>query len=118
MSTQAEIEEKKFFEWLENRQPSEKLEDAFTQRDDEAWTQCAKKYLKTLDEIGKLEVDLENLRKQLIFLSGHANSRGGGLSLSQVRRKGNVDYSKIDVLKDVDLEQYRKPETTAWRITT
>ena len=115
--SQAEIEEKKFFEWLENRKPSEKSEDEYTQRDDEAWKQCSKKYLKTLEEIGKLKVEQENIKKQLIFLSGHVNSRGAGLSLSQVRRKGNVDYSKIEALKDVDLEQYRKPEIVSWRIT-
>ena len=116
--SQAEIESKRFFEWLENKKPSEKSEDEYTQRNDEAWEQCAKKYLKVQEDIGRLEVDQENLRKQLIFLSGHVNSRGGGLSLCQVRRKGSVDYSKIELLKQIDLEQYRKPETTSWRITT
>jgi len=118
MSTQAEIEEKKFFDWLENREPSEKSGVLFTQRDDDAWKQCAKNYLKTLADIGKLEVELENLRKQLIFLSGHENCRGAGLSICQVTRKGNIDYSKIEALKDIDLEKYRKPEIVTWRITT
>ena len=60
----------------------------------------------------------EDLRKQLIFLSGESNSRGSGISLCQVVRKGNVDYAKIPELKGIDLEKYRKGSISSWRITS
>ena len=118
MGNQASLEEQKFYQWLENRQPSEKSEESFDQRSDEAWEQCSSQYIKNLKAIKDIELEQEKLKNQLMFLSGHKNCRGGGISLCQVTRKGNIDYSKIEILKDIDLEQYRKPETTSWRITT
>ena len=57
------------------------------------------------------------MRKQLIFLAGESNVKGGGITMCQIQRKGNVDYSLIEELKGIDLDQYRKPSSFGWRIT-
>jgi len=110
------VEEKKFYDCLMNKTPPEPSESDYIEREDDLWTSCAMKW-KTLKEAMKgLEKEEEDLRKQLIFLAGESNTKGGGISLCQVTRKGNVDYGKIAELKSIDLEQYRKSPITSWRI--
>lgn len=38
--------------------------------------------------------------------------RGGGVRLSRTVRKGNIEYGKIEALKHINLEDYRKPSTS------
>ena len=111
------IEEKKFYDCLMNKTPPETSENDYIERNDSTWQQCASKW-KTLSEtIKELEREEEELRKQLIFLSGESNTKGAGISLCQVVRKGNINYSKIEYLKSIDLDQYRNPSSSSWRIT-
>ncbi len=110
------VEEKKFYDCLMNKTPPEPSESDYIERDDELWTSCAMKWKNLKETMKELEKEEEDLRKQLIFLAGESNTKGGGISLCQVTRKGNVDYAKIPELKNVDLEQYRKSGSTCWRI--
>ncbi len=110
-------EEKKFYECLTNRTPPEPAEGDYIERDDSLWDQCATRWKEVTRGIKELEKDEEDLRKQLIFLSGESNTKGAGISLCQVQRKGNVDYAKIPQLKGVDLDMYRKGSINSWRIT-
>ncbi len=109
-------EEKKFYDCLMNKTPPEDQND-YIQRDDCLWTQCADKLRSVTESMKELEKEEQNLRNHLIFLSGDSNSRGAGISLCKVERKGAVDYSKIPEIKDIDLELYRKNSITSWRIT-
>lgn len=111
------IEEQKFYECLLNKTPPEPSEQDYIERNDDAWEKCALQWKSIKDSIKSLEKEEEDLRKQLIFLSGESNTKGAGISLCQVQRKGNVDYSKIPELKGVDLDQYRKETISSWRIT-
>ena len=110
-------EEKKFYECLMNRTPPEDEWEGYTIRSDDLWEQCAGKYQAVESRIDEMLKMKEDLRNQLIFLSGESNTKGGGISLCQIQRKGNVDYSKIPQLRGLDLEIYRKPTTSSWRIT-
>lgn len=111
------IEEKKFYECLINNIPPEPEEDDYIEREDDIWEQCALQWRLVSENIKKLEKQEEDLRKQLIFLSGESNTKGSGISLCHVIRKGNVEYAKIPQLKGVDLDKYRKESITSWRIT-
>lgn len=110
-------EERKFYECLINKTPPEPDEDDYIERNDYKWTFCASDWIAINQQIKQLQEIEEDLRNQLIQLSGQSNTKGAGISLCQVQRKGNVDYSKIPQLKGLDLEEYRKPSTTSWRIT-
>lgn len=110
-------EEKKFYECLMNKTPPEPAEGDYIERNDQLWERCASNYRDICEKIKELEKEEEELRKQLIFLSGESNTKGGGISLCQVQRKGNVDYSKIPELKGIDLDQYRKGSINSWRIS-
>jgi putative phage-type endonuclease len=111
-------EEYKFYQCLINRIPPEQSEKEFVEREDEIWKSCVDEWKLISQNIKQLEEKQEILRKRLIFLSGESNTKGAGISLSHIQRKGNVDYSKIPQLKNVDLEMYRKPSTNTWRISS
>ena len=64
-----------------------------------------------------LEAELEDLRKGLIqFADKHPKVKGCGIMVFKTERKGSVDYSKIPVLKEIDLEMYRKPASVSYTI--
>lgn len=111
------VEELKFYECIKKKTPPEISEGDYVQRSDLLWEQCALKWKHLNTAIKEMEKEEEDLRKQLIFLSGESNSKGAGISLCQVVRKGNVDYTKIPELKNIDLEKYRKGSINSWRIT-
>lgn len=110
-------EEYKFYMCLKNNTPPEPDERDYIERNDDLWLECASKWQSVNAALKDLEKEEESLRKQLIFLSGESNTKGGGISLCQVTRKGNVDYAKIPELKSLNLDLYRKSSSTSWRIS-
>lgn len=111
------IEEMKFYQCLQSRTPPEPSENDYIERTDHLWVEVASRWKFVTERIKELEKEEEELRQQLISLTGDYNTRGSGISLCQIQRKGNVDYSKIPELRTVDLEKYRKPASLNWRIT-
>ena len=111
------VEEYRFYQCLQNRTPPEPTESDYIERDDALWLQCASQWKEVSQQMKALEKMEEELRKQLIFLSGESNSKGAGISLCQVQRKGVINYSKIECLKSMNLESYRNPSSSSWRIT-
>jgi putative phage-type endonuclease len=111
-------EELKFYECLESKIVPEPSTNDYVERNDDLWNLYASQWISVLDRIKDLEREQEELRNELIFLSSERNTRGSGISVQKVERKGNVDYSKIPELSGVDLEKYRKEPTSNWRITS
>lgn len=68
------------------------------------------------DQIKALEIAKKDLLKEIIERCGERQSEINGHKLTKVERKGSIDYSKVPVLKDIDLEQYRKEPTTYWSL--
>jgi putative phage-type endonuclease len=109
-------EEKRFYECLMNKTPPESSENDYVERNDLTWQQCALKWKSLTESIKELTKEEEEIRKQLIFLSGESNTKGAGISLCQIQRKGSIPYSEIPEIKNMNLEKYRKPSTTCWRV--
>lgn len=109
-------QEKEFYELLQSKTPPEPSEKDYIHKDDEKWSTLSATWQSINANIKLLENECENIKHQLIALSGGYNARGAGISLCQVTRKGNVDYSKIPELKNVNLEQYRKHPINSWRL--
>lgn len=80
------------------------------------WHEFSDGYNNICEEIDRLEEKKEVFRKGLIELGEDQNCMGNGIYLSKIQRKGNVDYSCIPALKEIDLEAFRKEPTTSWRI--
>ena|SRR5271170_632170 len=109
-------EQKKFLQWLGQKR-SCFVDDGFVEILSMEWEECSRRWIDVNKKIKELEIELEALRDRLVSLSSGSNCRGFGISVSSIKRKGNIDYSKIPELKNVDLEKYRKPETESWRVT-
>lgn len=87
--------------------------------DDPEWVGAAARYLDLGAQIKALEAAQKEERKKLEAFakaSGAAVVKGGGITASRLTRQGNVDYAAIPELAGVDLEAYRKPATTFWKI--
>jgi putative phage-type endonuclease len=111
-------EEKKFYQNLMLFIPPESCETEYVEREDSEWEELATRWRLVTASAKELALEEEEIRKKLVSLSGECNVKGAGISLCQINRKGNVDYSKIPEIKNIDLDKYRKPTTSAWRITT
>lgn len=59
----------------------------------------------------------EELKDKAFEILGGIETQACGIRYEKTSRKGNIDYSKIPELKNIDLEQYRKPTTEFFRIT-
>ncbi len=59
----------------------------------------------------------ENCREMIIERSGKKNCRGEGWKVTHYTIKGRVDYDAIPELNGVDINKYRKPGSTSYRIT-
>lgn len=88
----------------------------YCHRDDKDWKERAEKWLQKKQELEAIEKEEKKLRDELIALAGNLNSKGGGIRLSLSIRRGLVDYQSIPVLKEIDLEKYRKPSTSVWTL--
>lgn len=110
-------EELKFYQCVVNRTPPEPGEGDYIERNDNVWYEHALRWKSLTAAIKELEEEQEELKKQLVFLSGESNTKGAGISLCQIQRKGNIAYDRIPELQNVDLEKYRKASINSWRIT-
>ena len=48
----------------------------------------------------------------------HAKEQGGGVSVTRLWKRGNIDYKRVPELRGVDLEPYRQSGREETRITT
>ncbi len=86
-------------------------------KEDAEWEDYALQYKEISSAIENLEVEKEKIRNKLVEIAGDNNIKGSGIHVCRIERKGNIDYSSIEILRDIDLDQYRKPSSTSWRIT-
>lgn len=84
---------------------------------DEEWQSLSAAYVRASNDRKLLEKHEDALRDLLINKAEKKNARGYGIKLTKYVRKGAVDYSKIEVLQGIDLEQYRKKPIEAFRIS-
>lgn len=83
--------------------------------------------LKTLDAIYKYkdaeqrfriaEKEREIAKQELLDSCDGKEVEAHGVKVTKITRRGSVQYDKIDALKDLDLENYRKPDSVYFTIT-
>jgi len=92
----------------------------YTEIDDPEWQTLSQRYTSIKRLLSDYEKEEKEIKDRLLVLAGRSNTKGNGLKLSKVIRKGSVDYDAV--LKhyeiDTDLDQFRKPAVESWRITT
>lgn len=108
--------EKEFYRCIEELDPPPLTKRDVVERDDFQWLQTALLWRQTDAQIKELEKQCVELRKRLIGLSVDSATIGGGVKLLRTISKGRVDYSAIPMIKDIDLEEYRRPPVESWRL--
>ena len=76
-------------------------------RDDPDWLSAAAAYLELRAAHDELGAKLDEAKSRLVCLASHARERGGGLSVTRLRKRGNIDYRRIPELSKINLDLYR-----------
>ena len=108
--------EKEFWKSLDELKFPALTERDYVERNDYQWMDLSHKWLEINRQLKFLEEQEEKVREKLVTLSGGSNTRGSGLKLSKIIRKGNIDYGSIKELQSVDLEKHRKQQVTTYKI--
>lgn len=98
-------------------QSLEKPESSYIEIDTQEWGEMVERYKNIQSERKLLDEQEKWVRSELQAMSKDRPCKGYGLTLSKVIRCGNVSYSDIPELKNVDLDKYRKPGSEYWKIT-
>lgn len=116
--------ELEFFECVKNDIAPKRPIDDYQQKTDDMWQSYAQGWLVINEQLSQLEKQVSQLEKQekemresLLAMCQGENCIGHGISVAKSMRKGNIDYSAIQELKNIDLEQYRKESIELWKIT-
>lgn len=59
----------------------------------------------------------EKLKTELKELCGNESKSEGGFNFAYSLRKGAIQYNKIPMLKEMELEQFRGPEVKQWKLS-
>ena len=89
----------------------------FVTMEDEQMRAWVTDHQNLLQQKALLETKIDQISNSLKDRAGDKNVISFGCKIQTISRKGSVDYKKIDTLKDVDLEQYRKPASTYQKIS-
>ena len=89
----------------------------YIDRNDSEFITAANEWIVVQQQIKDLQEKEKNIKTELINMTDKKSSRWGLFQISEINRRGNIDYSKIPELKNVDMEKYRKKHTTFWKIS-
>ena len=70
-----------------------------------------------IDRQKHLKTQLEQVESTMKTKAGDKNVIAFGCKIQTINRKGSVDYKQIEALKNVDLEQFRRPASTYQKIS-
>lgn len=110
------LEERLFWDKVENLEAPEMVEKDYIQLDSQEWQQLANDWALIAQQLANLEKKEKEHRQALITMAGGANASGCGIKLTKIVRKGSIDYKAIPELKEIDIEKYRKNPVESWRI--
>jgi putative phage-type endonuclease len=85
-------------------------------RDDPEWLSAAAAYLELRTAHDELSANFDEAKARLVGLADHAKEQGGGVSVTRLWKRGNVDYKRVPELATVDLEKYRSAAREETRI--
>lgn len=108
-----------FIRRMKELDPPDLTEKDYVENHSREWRYACENFRIEKDSKEIAEIRYEEAREELIRLAQDHNCKGSGVRLTKSLRKGNIDYTVIceQLLKNLDLEPYRKPPITTWRIS-
>ena len=86
-------------------------------RDDPEWLSAAAAYLELRTAYEELSTKYDEAKAMLVGLADHAKEQGGGVTVTRLWKRGNVEYKRVPELAVVDLELYRSTAREEVRVT-
>lgn len=111
------LEEIRFWDLVLNLEAPELTDRDYVLFEDQEWDSLATKWRKVTEDLSVLENKEREYRAALIAKAAGQSSKGSGVCLTKIVRKGSINYNKIPELIGVDLERYRKQSGESWRLT-
>jgi putative phage-type endonuclease len=110
--------EKAFYNRLSSFEPPDPIDcrDYVEIREPEAVNE-ANEYERACFEERLASAKKEKIRDKLIERAAGRSVKVGDLKITKVVSRGRVDYSSIPAIQNLDLDPYRKPNTTSWRFS-
>jgi putative phage-type endonuclease len=106
---------KEFWDHVQHKNPPALTDKDYPVIDSSELIADADQFSNNLDLIKQLEKQNDLIRKKIIAEVGR-NAVIGDMRLSEVERKGAVQYENIPELQGIDLEPYRKESTKYWTL--
>lgn len=107
---------KAFYQCILTKTPPPLTDRDCRRREDSEWAYARDKWMDAKKWLTEAEDYEEECRQKLIALSDDQSTEGCGIRCRKGVRKGNIEYGKIEALKDIDLDLYRKPPIITWTI--
>jgi len=82
----------------------------------EVWVNTAEELYKIQQYISHYKTKATSLSERLKTLSNFETTVMGGFKFAKSIRKGSIDYRKIEILKEIDIEVYRKKDCELWKL--
>lgn len=108
--------EKIFYDCVQNFTAPDLTDKDYVKRVDIEFKEAVERWKESKDLLKQYEQNEKKNRDFLINLCQNKSSEGYGIKVSKSIRRGNVDYSSIPQLAEIDLEPYRKASSESWRI--
>ena len=110
------VKEQEFFNRVIDCKPPDPIDKDWVRIVDPVICMRASEYSELCKQISILEEKKEELKKEIIN-ENYVRYQIGDVKIQKIVRAGAIDYSKIEELKAIDLEKYRKPKISTWRIS-
>lgn len=106
-----------FWELVKSKTPPPLSEKDCQLKDgDPEWFKYAEALRSVEGKIKDLEEEKNEIKQHIMELSEGRSCKGCGVTVYSTLRQGSIDYSRIEALKDVNIDSYRKPPKLIWSV--
>lgn len=108
--------EKEFLEFIKLGVPPPLESRDYKEMDSEEWKIFSDELKAVRVQQNVLKSKEDNAKDELIRLANGNNCKGNGVYVKKIYRKGNIPYSSIQKVTDMDLEEFRTPDSEYWKV--
>ena len=110
-------EERKFWQCIQTITAPELTEQDFIRLENSTHLDRARTAFEANGQIKHWEKVYKEALSDLKIYSEDRNAIFGDFKLRKGQRRGSIDYDQIEILRDLNLDQYRKSPTTVWTLS-
>lgn len=81
------------------------------------WINKADELWKAQEVLKRMDDTVRRLKAELQQLSENQSHIEGNYAYIKEIRKGTINYAAIEVLREIDLDQYRRDNVVSWKLS-